>query len=113
MKKIVFWLSVMFLFIAATYSFSADKVLKIQKQGSFAAGGQIIQRDGVYDNSKFVGWAKQEETGQAYHCDHAFVEYQIPSKAKKSSLVFIHGYGGSGMCWKMTPDNRDGFSTLM
>ncbi|WP_413852551.1 alpha/beta hydrolase [Candidatus Ruminimicrobium bovinum] len=113
MKKIVFWLSVMFLFIAATYSFSADKVLKIQKQGSFAAGGQIIQRDGVYDNSKFVGWAEQDETGQAYHADHAFVEYQIPAKAKKSSLVFIHGYGGSGMCWKMTPDNRDGFSTLM
>ena len=28
-------------------------------------------------------------------------------------LVFVHGYGGSGVCWEMTPDGRDGFSTLM
>ena len=91
----------------------SDNDIKIAKQGSFAVGGTTIQRDGTYDNSKFVGWAEQIETGQSYHGDHAFVNYQIPAKANKYPLVFIHGYGGSGVCWEMTPDGRDGFSTLM
>ena len=91
----------------------SDNDLKIAKQGSFAVGGTTIQRDGTYDNSKFVGWAEQIETGQSYHGNHAFVNYQIPAKANKYPLVFIHGYGGSGVCWEMTPDDRDGFSTLM
>ena len=91
----------------------SDNDIKVAKQGSFAVGGTTIQRDGTYDNSKFVGWAEQIETGQSYHGDHAFVNYQIPAKANKYPLVFIHGYGGSGVCWEMTPDGRDGFSTLM
>lgn len=91
----------------------SDNDIKIAKQGSFAVGGTTIQRDGTYDNSKFVGWAEQIETGQSYRGDHAFVNYQIPAKANKYPLVFIHGYGGSGVCWEMTPDDRDGFSTLM
>lgn len=91
----------------------SDNDIKVAKQGSFAVGGTTIQRNGTYDNSKFVGWAEQIETGQSYHGDHAFVNYQIPAKANKYPLVFIHGYGGSGVCWEMTPDNRDGFSTLM
>lgn len=91
----------------------SDNDIKVVKQGSFAVGGTTIQRNGTYDNSKFVGWAEQIETGQSYHGDHAFVNYQIPAKANRYPLVFIHGYGGSGVCWEMTPDNRDGFSTLM
>lgn len=91
----------------------SDNDIKVAKQGSFAVGGTTIQRNGTYDNSKFVGWAEQIETGQSYHGDHAFVNYQIPAKANRYPLVFIHGYGGSGVCWEMTPDNRDGFSTLM
>ena len=91
----------------------SDNDIKIAKQGSFAVGGTTIRRDGTYDNSKFVGWAEQIETGQSYHGDHAFINYQIPAKANKYPLVFIHGYGGSGVCWEMTPDGRDGFSTLM
>lgn len=91
----------------------SDNDIKVAKQGSFAVGGTTIQRNGTYDNSKFVGWTEQIETGQSYHGDHAFVNYQIPAKANRYPLVFIHGYGGSGVCWEMTPDNRDGFSTLM
>ena len=87
--------------------------LVIAKQGHFSAGGKMIQHEGAYDNSKFVGWATQVETGQSYRADHAFVDYQIPADAQKQSLVYIHGYGGSGVCWEMTPDGRDGFSTLM
>ncbi len=90
-----------------------DNNIKIAKQGSFAVAGVILQRDGNYDNTKFVGFAEQDETGQSYHGDHAFVNYQIPASANKYPLVFIHGYGGSGIVWQMTPDDRDGFATLM
>ena len=87
--------------------------LVIAKQGHFSVGGQTIQRPGTYDNSKFVGWATQVETGQSYRADHAFVDFQVPAHAKKLPLVYVHGYGGSGVCWQMTPDGRDGFATLM
>ena len=87
--------------------------LVIAKQGHFSVGGQTIQHPGTYDNSKFVGWATQVETGQSYRADHAFVDFQVPAHAKKLPLVYVHGYGGSGVCWQMTPDGRDGFATLM
>lgn len=88
-------------------------VLAIAKQGHFSAGGTTLQRPGAYDNSKFVGWTEQEETGQSFRADHAFVAYQIPQNAHRQALVYIHGFGGSGVCWQMTPDGRDGFATLM
>ncbi len=91
---------------------SARQVV-IEKQGNFTVGGTTVTRPGTYDNSKFIGWAKQEETGQSYRADHAFVEYQIPAHAKKHALIFVHGYGGSGSVWQTTPDGRDGFSTLL
>ena len=66
--------------------------ITIAKQGHFSVGGQTIQRPGAYDNSKFVGWAEQEETGQSYRADHAFVDFQIPADSKKLPLVYVHGY---------------------
>lgn len=72
-----------------------------------------MQTPGTYDNTKFIGWAEQVESGQSYRADHTFVKYQIPSAAHKLPLIFVHGYGGSGICWEMTPDGRDGFATLM
>lgn len=91
----------------------AQQPLSIAKQGRFSVAGKTILREGVYDNSKFVGWATQVETGQSARVDHAFVGFQVPSNANKLPLVFVHGYGGSGVCWEMTPDGREGFSTLM
>ena len=41
------------------------QTITIAKQGHFSVGGQTIQRPGAYDNSKFVGWAEQEETVKA------------------------------------------------
>lgn len=87
--------------------------LEIVKQGYFSVGGITLQKPGKYDNSKFVGWATQVETGQSYRADHAFVSFQIPANAEKLPLVYIHGYGGSGVCWQMTPDGREGFASLM
>lgn len=87
--------------------------LVIERQGHFSVGGSVIQHEGVYDNSKFVGWATQVEEGQKASVNHAFVDYQIPVNPHRTPLVYVHGYGGSGVCWEMTPDGRDGFSTLM
>ena len=109
MKKIV--LSALLLSVTAMAE--AQEPVTIVKQGHFPVGGTTIQRPGTYDNSKFVGWAEQEETGQSYRADHAFVDFQIPADAHCLPLVYVHGYGGSGVCWQMTPDDRDGFATLM
>ena len=58
--------------------------LVIAKQGHFSVGGQTIQRPGTYDNSKFVGWATQVETGQSYRADHAFVVFpRFPAHDEK------------------------------
>ena len=98
---------------AFSFSAAAKEKLTLETQGHFAAGGVTIQRDGTYDNKKFAGWGNPVEQGQSYRGDHAIVDYQIPVKAHKLPLLFIHGYGGSGLCWEMTPDGREGFSTLM
>ena len=87
--------------------------LTIATQGHFAVGGTTIQREGDYDNSRFVGWSEQDERGQSFRADHAFVSYQIPVNAHKAALVYVHGFGGSGVCWQMTADGREGFATLM
>ena len=86
------------LLLSITIIAGAQKPIAIVKQGHFSVGGTTIQRPGTYDNSKFVGWAEQEETGQSYHADHAFVDFQIPADAKKLPVVYVHGYGGSGVC---------------
>lgn len=91
----------------------ADKPLVIVRQGQFNVGGTTLQRAGSYDNSKFVGWSEQDETGQRFQGDHAYVEYQIPQNAGRTPLIFVHGFGSSGACWQSTPDGHDSFQTLM
>lgn len=110
MKKTAALLAILTLFSTGAF---ANEKLTLETQGHFAAGGITIQREGTYDNKKFGGWASPIEQGQSYRADHAIVSYQIPAKAKNAPLLFIHGYGGSGLCWEMTPDGREGFSTLM
>lgn len=86
--------------------------LLIARQGSFAVGGNILQRPGTYDNSRFPGWRQAVEAGQSYHADHAAVDFQIPADARMLPLIFIHGYGQSARCWQTTPDGREGFNDM-
>lgn len=95
-----------------TSSPAGDRLV-IEKQGSFTVGGQQIRREGVYDGKTFSGFFTPDEAGQTMHVDHAYVEYQLPVNAKRHALIYIHGYGGSGMTWTATPDGREGFATLM
>lgn len=91
----------------------SKKPLMLETQTTFTVGGQKIQREGTFDKKSFKGWAEVDEQGQTMHTDHAYVDYQKPKKAKNHSMIYIHGYGGSGMTWTATPDGREGFATLM
>lgn len=79
----------------------------IEDQGSFMAGGKTVTAPGMYDGTKPTDFA-----GETLHGDHAYVFYQKPVKAKKTSMVFLHGYGQSGKTWETTPDGRDGFQNI-
>ncbi|MBD5356803.1 MAG: alpha/beta fold hydrolase [Bacteroides sp.] len=108
MKNIIFSIAIL---MASIPAFSTDIV--ISRQGQFPVGGTTIQRPGTFDPDTFVGWAEQDQAGQSYRCDHAFARYQIPKDVKGLPLVFVHGYGGDGVCWETTPDDRPGFATLL
>lgn len=90
----------------------ASKPFMIERQGHFPVGGTTIARPGTFDPDTFVGWTNPVQDGQTYRCDHAFARFQIPADARKLPLVFVHGFGGDGVCWETTPDGRDGFATL-
>lgn len=81
--------------------------LTIKKQGNFMAGGVVISDQGT------VGFNNPlRSPGQTLHGAHAFVSYQIPQNARKTSLVFLHGAMSSNLAWRTTPDGREGFDTI-
>lgn len=86
---------------------NGDGILRIQKQGSFLAGGTIVKAEGSYDTHD-----QTNPQGQTLHGDHAYVSYQIPVDAHHYPMVFLHGAGQSGKTWETTPDGREGFGTL-
>ncbi|TDO22489.1 alpha/beta hydrolase [Pedobacter duraquae] len=95
-----------------TYSCRATKgkeqanLITIRQQGSFAVGGSVIKNAGTFDP------IKRTPAGQSYHGDHAYVNFQIPDKARKLPLVFWHGIGQFSKTWESTPDGRDGFQNI-
>lgn len=88
-------------------SVQAQKPIVIQEQGSFSVGGSVIGTPGTFDPKKIT-----DPTGQTLHGDHASVFYQIPVKARKYPLVFLHGAGQSAKTWQTTPDGREGFQNI-
>ena len=92
--------------VAGTSAASAFEPLTIVDQGSFAAGGTVIQNDGAYDND-----APTAE-GQTFHGDHVYAFYQVPANARPLPLILWHGAYQSGRSWETTPDGREGFQTL-
>lgn len=90
-----------------TSAIAMDKPVTIKDQGSFMAGGKTVTASGIYDGTK-----PTNHEGETLHGDHAYVFYQIPVKAHKNSLVFLHGYGQSSKTWESTPDGRDGFQNI-
>lgn len=102
------------LFVVCTVTLSVNaqgngkrKPLSILDQGSFLVGGTKVTNPGTFDLNNSL---KQE--GQTLHGDHAYVFYQVPEKARKYPLVFLHGAGESKKTWESTPDGRDGFQNI-
>lgn len=91
---------------ALAYPASAFEPLTIVDQGSFAAGGTVVENPGEYDNNT------PSSAGQSFHGDHLYAFYQVPEKANPLPLAFWHGAYQSGRSWETTSDGREGFQTL-
>ena len=102
-----------FLFTAALWSAclagvsAMDHPVTLEDQGSFFAGGRIVTAPGVYKDQEPLNFE-----GETLHGDAAYVFWQKPVHARKTGLVFLHGYGQSGKTWETTPDGRDGFQNI-
>ncbi len=81
--------------------------LRIEDQGSFAAGGTVVTAPGAFDASKPLTPA-----GQTFHGDHAYAFYQTPVDARKYPIVMWHGAGQFSKTWETTPDGREGFQNI-
>ncbi len=107
MKKQLFYLALAAALAISVTGFASP--LHIAKQGIFSAGGVTITSPGTFD--PYDQWEATGK-GQTAHVDHANVFYQIPQKANKAPIVFLHGYGQSRMGWMTTPDGREGWSDM-
>ena len=68
--------------------------IQIARQGSFAAGGTVLGQG-------------SEAT---LHCDHGFVEYQVPADARPVALFLWHS--SSAAVWQNRWDGGEGFQSL-
>lgn len=93
--------------LAATVKAQKQAPLVIAEQGSFAVGGTKTLQPGVFNLKDAL-----KPEGQTFHGDHAYAFYQIPVKARKYPLVFLHGAGQSKKTWETTPDGREGFQNI-
>lgn len=80
--------------------------LVIQEQGSFTAGGAVVNSPGTYNNN-----APTAE-GQSLHGDHLYAFYQVPRNPRPLPIVMLHGAYQSARSWETTSDGREGFQTL-
>ena len=96
----------MFMFINVAMA-QKNNYLTIKEQGSFTVGGTVATEPGSFDVSNAL-----DSQGQTFHGDHLYAFYQVPLKARKMPLVFLHGAGQSKKTWESTPDGREGFQNI-
>jgi pimeloyl-ACP methyl ester carboxylesterase len=109
-KQLIKTLGIFLAVLTASIQLSAQnkpKPLIIDDQGSFTVGGIRVIEPGSFDLNNAL-----KPQGQTFHGDHAYVFYQIPVKARKYPLVFLHGAGESKKSWETTPDGREGFQNI-
>ncbi len=73
----------------------APAPIVIAKEGSFTAGGTVVT-----DPVK----------GGTLHCDHGFVDYQIPVHARKTALFLWHS--SSAQVWQQRWDGGEGYQQI-
>ncbi|SDJ83002.1 hypothetical protein SAMN04487898_104376 [Pedobacter sp. ok626] len=92
-RKLVRYIGTLTLLLATSISLKAQnraQPLVIAEQGSFAIGGTKTTVPGSFNLDSAL-----KPQGQTFHGDHAYAFYQIPVKARKYPLVFLHGAGQS------------------
>jgi hypothetical protein len=73
---------------------SASAPITIQKQGSFAVGGKVLG----------------DPNTQSLHCDHGYVDYQIPVNPRRINLVMWHS--AAATAWLNRWDGGEGFQSI-
>ena len=68
--------------------------ITIQKQGSFAVGGEILGDPG----------------SRSLHCNHGYVEYQIPVNPRRINLVMWHS--AAATAWLNRWDGGEGYQSI-
>src|SRR5262245_29368082 len=68
--------------------------ITIQKQGSFAVGGKILG----------------DADARSLHCDHGYVDYQIPVNPRRINLVMWHS--ASATAWLNRWDGGEGYQSI-
>lgn len=106
-KELAVYLVAGILMLAGPTPLAAQQPLTILKQGSFAVGGTRLTEKGTFRLDSAL-----KPDGQTFHGDHAYTFYQIPVRARKYPLVFLHGAGQSKKTWESTPDGREGFQDI-
>jgi hypothetical protein len=71
----------------------ANAPITIQKQGSFAVGGKVLG-----------------DEARSLHCDHGYVEYQIPVNPRRINLVMWHS--AAATAWMNRWDGGEGYQTI-
>lgn len=73
---------------------AAQSALVIREQGARPFGGKVVG---------------DPATG-SIHCDHGYVEWQVPENRRRVPLVMVHA--SSTKTWDTTFDGRDGFRNI-
>ena len=72
----------------------ANPPITIQKQGSFAVGGKILG----------------DPDTRSLHCDHGYVDYQIPVNPRRINLVMWHS--AAATAWLNRWDGGEGYQSI-
>jgi hypothetical protein len=67
--------------------------ITIQKQGSFAVGGKVLG-----------------DSAKSLHCDHGYVDYQIPVNPRRINLVMWHS--AAATAWLNRWDGGEGYQSI-
>ena len=72
----------------------ANAPIAIQKQGSFAVGGKVLG----------------DPDAKSLHCDHGYVDYQIPVNPRRINLVMWHS--AAATAWLNRWDGGEGYQSI-
>src|SRR5690242_11849629 len=72
---------------------AVDGPITIQKQGSFAVGGKVLG-----------------DSAKSLHCDHGYVDYQIPVNPRRINLVMWHS--AAATAWLNRWDGGEGYQSI-